>query len=166
MDISYFHGREVVSVLTGEEAHGYDGAVWAIKLAAEGYIFCFDESHDPPVLDGLAFTTSEVTDTDAKLYFGTDNNPTGTVVVLRTDKIGYMDDLYSEGAVERPGQAQETAQEATGSPVPAENIGGTPDGPSEVFLAAQEQRDIEDDESLGNPNASQEPVPDEGDTAH
>lgn len=145
MDISYLHGREVEGVLSGEEAHGYDGATWVIKLVAEGYILCFDETHEPPVLDGLAFTQSSVSDTETRLYFGTDANPTGTMVVLRPDDYGVMDDLYSKGIVVR---ASVGPQEAPAPVVPLTDTGSTPDGPSEEYLALQAQRDIDDEDGF------------------
>lgn len=139
MDISYLHGRAVESVLSEEDAAGYDAdAAWGVKLEAEGYIFCFDKSHEPPVLDGLALTTSVVTDTEARLYFGTDDNPTGTMIVMRLDEYGVMDNLYSEGAVVHANA--QPPLEATESPVAASETGGTPDGPSEEFLAAEATR--------------------------
>lgn len=137
MDISYLHGRSVVAVLDQAAAKSYDqDAVWAIQLEGEGYIFCFDPSHAAPVLDGLAFTKSTVTDTEARLYFGTDSNPTGTVIVMRPQDYGVMDDLYSEGAIVRGAQ---DAQEAAAVLEPDPNMGTTPDGPSEAYLASQEE---------------------------
>lgn len=143
MDISYLHGRSVVAVLDEATASSYDqDAVWAIKLEGEGYIFCFDASHAAPAVEGLAFTKSTVTDTEARLYFGTDSNPTGTVIIMRPEDYGVMDDLYSEGAIVR---GAHEPQEAAAVPEPDPNMGATPDGPSEAYIASQADQEAEDD---------------------
>lgn len=137
MDISYLHGRAVVGILTGDESLSFDGAVWSIELEGNGFIHCFDDSHEPPVLDGLAFTTSSVSDTEARLYFGTDANPTGTMIVFRLDDFGCSDDVYSDGAVVRPNVAQE---DAGATETPAEPDPRVAEGPSEEWLAAERKR--------------------------
>lgn len=138
MDISYLHGRRVVGVLTGEGAAVFDGATWAIELEGNGFILCFDDSYEPPAVQNLALTTSTtVTGDEVLLYFGTDNNPTGTLVSLRPDAYGVSDETYSGGAIVRPNEAP---NEVTESPVPSSDTGVVVDGPTDEFVASEDAR--------------------------
>ena len=151
MDISYFHGREVSEVKTGPAAFAVNQATWVIAFEGGGFILSYDETPDieAPAVEGLALTTSEVNPNDdvARLYFGTDDNPKGTLVMLRVDEYGLMDEVYSQGDVVRPEHAygDAGADVASTTTVPAENIGQTPEGPSEEFLAAQGEPEEEPD---------------------
>lgn len=145
MDISYLHGRAVVGVLIGEAADQVaKDAAWVIELEGNGYIICFDGEYEPPAVEGLAFTSSNVTADDTALYFGTDDNPTGTLVVLRD--YGVMDNVYSGGAVVRPNEVKVQAIAASVAP---SDTGAVVDGPSEEFVAAEAAREAQRDEDDG-----------------
>lgn len=126
MDISYFHSRPVLSVEQGGPAN----AAWTIKLESGGEIYCLDESHEAPVLDGTALMTSEKMPGVVRVYFGTDMNPHGTVINFREGEYALSDTHLGSGEVIYPDQP-------VGDPVPEDDEAWhaerTQEGPSQAW---------------------------------
>lgn len=161
--IDHYMGRIVEDVIP--EA----GGQWSIELQGGARIVNLNDQYDSPddSLVGLKLSFQTLSNSMTTLYFGTDENPRGTVVFLEPTQYGIIDPNYEDGELVRP-QSSVEERDAAGLPVADEERIAT--GPSEAFheASAQREADIEEeraqqDESLGRDRLpSEEPQEDEG----
>ena len=104
MRLDYLFGRTVKSVQEGD-----GDAEWCITLDGGATIVNYDPGYaapDGPALEGLAFTSYDESTGAVRMYFGTNENPMGTVVHLPLDQYGLSDDTFTKGEVVKPGSPE------------------------------------------------------------
>jgi len=101
MQLDYLFGRRIESVEEG----GADDAAWSLVLEGGARIVVFDHGYgipDAPAVEGLALTAFDRYQGQIRLFFGTDENPQGTVVNLPPGRYGVSDDVFTQGEVVDP----------------------------------------------------------------
>lgn len=101
MQIDYLFGRRVEAVEEG----GAEDAAWNLLLEGGARIFVFDHGYaipDAPQVVGLSLNSFDRYRGQVRLFFGTSENPQGTVVNLPPGRYGVSDDTYTRGEIVNP----------------------------------------------------------------
>lgn len=125
--LDHLYGRSVESVDDGgqEEAH------WIIRLEGGSAIYNFDTTHDKPAgIDKLGFTAAAFDKETTRLWFGTADNPRGTVINLIPTEYAVSDPVLTEGKIVKPQAAPETQAPAV-PPEPEDAADRTAEGPED-----------------------------------
>lgn len=137
-DISHYYGRTVEDI--GEEGDG-----WYVELEGGIRIVNMDAAREMPdeSLVGKKLSKSVMEASQTRLYFGTDDNPMGTVMYLSPTEYGISEPRFQGGEIYKPQDAdtmQLAEAEAAAPSAPGDRV---VDGPQTPPAAEEETEEDE-----------------------